>query len=280
MPELPEVEVCRVQLWQWTRGRRIVDVVARDPAVIRDRTSTLPSAALAGGEARLRGIVIGATPEEPRRIGKRIGWTFEGRDDGLLLHLGMTGQWLRRGAGDEPRHAKLALVLDDDAWLWLTDPRRFGYIVPWPAERIEAALRREMGPDALRDPPDAETLRERLRGRRAVKVALMDQRVVAGVGNIHASEALWRTRIHPDTPCEALTGDRIAALAAVLPEQMREFVDRMLADGEHAYVNLGGPNPFDVYDREGEPCPRCATPIAASRHAGRSTFFCPRCQTR
>jgi formamidopyrimidine-DNA glycosylase len=276
MPELPEVEVCRRDLERWTRGRRVVRFTVTDPGAVRSKLSTTPGDALRGGPARLRRLE-GAVSERILRHGKRIGWLFAGREEALLVHLGMTGQWVRRA--DEPPgpHVRLVVEVEDGARLWFEDARRFGCVTPVRAEEVEERLAEGHGPDALLAPPSAEELRRRLKGRRPVKVALMDQAVLAGVGNIHASEACWRAHIHPETPAGALSDEQIARLAAVLPEQLAEFVAQM--DGhEHAYVTQGGDNPFSIYDRAGEPCPRCGGPVAHGVHGGRSTYWCPACQ--
>lgn len=277
MPELPEVEVCRRDLARWTRDRRIVEVEVPDPAVVRARLSTNPADAAPDGGERVRSLLIGASTAALRRHGKRIGWLLADRDEALLLHLGMTGVWRRRPADEPAGRARLVLGLDDGAALVFEDSRRFGCIVPVARDTLDQELRRGMGRDALLDPLDAADLRAALTGRRPVKIALMDQAVLGGIGNIHASEALWRARVDPATPAALVADEAVARLATVIPAQLQEFVDRM--DGhEHVYVTQGGDNPFDVYDREGEPCPRCGAPIARAVHGGRSTFWCAACQ--
>jgi formamidopyrimidine-DNA glycosylase len=118
-----------------------------------------------------------------------------------------------------------------------------------------------------------------LRGRRPVKVALMDQSALAGVGNIYASEALFGARIHPSTPAGDLTEAQADALARQMLAVMQASLERE-QDDEIAYLHSGEAveNPFRVYGHEGEPCPACGAPIAREVHAGRSTFWCPRCQ--
>lgn len=274
MPEAPEVESCRRALLRWTRDAPIRAVRVPDPACLRRVPSTLPSDALPDGAKVAAALFTGARTKDVRRVGKRIGWTFRDRPQGVLVHLGMTGRWMRRR--DESPNAKVRLVLEvGDAELWFEDGRRFGCVVPMPAADLPDALASGQGPDAIDDPPDKELLRALLRGRRPVKIALMDQAVIAGLGNIHSAEVLWRAKVHPEIACDALSDAAIARLAAAIPEQVRRYVDD--AD-EIEYVNLGGPNPFAIYGREGEPCSRCGEGIARIGQGGRSTFFCPRCQ--
>lgn len=267
MPELPEVEFCRRSLARWTAGRRVVHVTVADPRSIRVSRTAAPSAADPEGERRLREVVTEAEPGVPLRHGKRVLWLFG--DRALLLHLGMTGKWSR---SDGPHH-KVALHLDDGGVLWFHDPRLLGGIVPTTRADGPALLREGLGPDALGNPLPP------LRGKRAVKVALLDQALLAGLGNLHAAEALWRAGIHPATPCDAVTTAQHAALERGIAEQLRFAL--ALDDGhdEIQYVeDRGAPNPFPLYGRRGAPCPRCGTPIATFPQAGRTTWWCPTCQ--
>lgn len=268
MPELPEVEFCRRTLARWGAGRRLVAVDVLDPRCIRASTSARPSAGLVDGAARLAAFV-GRTAEEPVRHGKRLLWAFG--DAALLLHLGMTGKWTRRDVATP----KVTLTFEGTGAIHFRDPRLLGGIVPTDVVRGPALLVDGLGPDALRDPFP------RLRGARAVKVALLDQGVVAGLGNLHAAEALWRARLDPRLPCDALDDADHAALAAGVAEQLR-FALALDADGDEiTYVeDVGGPNPFPLYQRGGEPCPRCGAPIERLVQAGRSTWWCPACQAR
>lgn len=263
MPELPEVEFARRLLHRHVR--RVLDVELHDPRIVRASTAARPSAGLPDGAERLRAVFAGR-PEEPLRHGKRIFWAFG--DEALVLHLGMTGRWTRRTGP----HLKLSLQLEDGP-LHYADPRLLGGVVPLPRAQALVAWRAGLGPDAWRDPLP------RLRGKRAVKLALLDQSTVAGLGNLHAAEALWRARLDPRLPCDALDDDDHARLAAGVREQL-EFAFTTLDGDEIAYVeDPGGPNPFPLYDREGEPCPRCGRPIGRFTQGGRSTWWCPACVT-
>lgn len=266
MPELPEVEFCRRSLHRWATGRPVRGVEVHDPRSIRLTRTTRPSQGDPDGADRLAAIVTGALPAEPERRGKRLLWRFG--DHALLLHLGMTGKWTRLPSP----HVKVTLHLDDGP-LRFVDPRLLGGIVPTTAAEGPALLADGLGPDALTPPLP------RLTGRRAVKVALLDQAVVAGLGNLHAAEALWRAGIDPTTPCEALTPAQHRRLDRAVQEQLRFALDLLDADDEIAYVeDAGAPNPFPLYGKAGAPCPRCSTPIAKLVQAGRTTWYCPRCQ--
>jgi formamidopyrimidine-DNA glycosylase len=274
VPELPEVEYCR-QILLRRRGA-LVDVALRDPAVVRPRLSTRPRDADPDGASALCAL-IGARTAAIDRHGKRIGWRFEGQNTALLLHLGMTGQW----SLDVAPAARVVLTFDDGP-VSFVDTRRFGSISVVPATEVDAALRDGHGPDGLLAPPDAATLRRALRGSRAVKVALLDQAVVAGLGNIHAVELLWKARVNPELACARLSDAQISAIAAEIPAHLAaavaETAPERADDAPLRYVNQGGPNVFQVYDRADAPCTRCGAAIVVARHGGRSTYWCPSCQ--
>jgi formamidopyrimidine-DNA glycosylase len=275
MPELPEVEICRRNLERWAGTRALAAVEIRDAGAIRPRLSTRASDADPDGAAKLRALLGRRTTGWDRR-GKRLAWWLG--DRGLLLHLGMTGRWVRRAPGeDPPGAARIGFSLEDGSWLWFVDPRRFGCVVVGEAASIQAQLESGLGPDALDQPPSAEELARRMGRGGALKPRLMEQDRLAGVGNIHAVEALFFARINPWADPASLDAPAWERLAAALPEQLRRAIDLSAAD-ELVYVSEGGDNPFQVYDRAGEPCSRCLTPIAKDRQAGRVTFWCPGCQ--
>lgn len=202
-----------------------------------------------------------------------MGWSFGTR--GLLIHLGMTGAW---GLGEEPRFGRLGMRFDTD-WLWFRDMRRFGCVIPCPTPEIPARLTQGHGPDGLLTPPDGPGLAKRFQTRKPIKVALLDQERISGIGNIHAVEALFRIGLDPATPARDLSEDQWSALARALPEQLAQAI--ALQDGEDfTYITEGGPNVFSVYGREGEACSRCGDEISKTAHAGRATFWCPGCQSR
>jgi len=280
MPELPEVEIARRSLARWAAGRRVEAVRVPDPGAIRTHLSTRPSDALPDGPARLARSLVGARAEVPRRHGKRLGWAFTDPGAAVLAHLGMSGRFVHGDRTGTFRHGRLALDLDDGTTVWFVDPRRFGGFTPIAPERLTEAIAEGLGPDALADRLSADALRERLAGRRAIKVALLDQAKIAGVGNIQAAEVLWRARVHPEARATDLDEDAWERLAAVIPAQLERVVAAE-DDGELRYLQEAWvDNPFEVYGRVDQPCPRCATPIARAVQAGRATFWCPGCQRR
>jgi formamidopyrimidine-DNA glycosylase len=193
---------------------------------------------------------------------------------------------LARDGSARPLHTHLVLALDDGSELRFIDPRRFGLAVPMAAESIRtyrplAAL----GPDPLLE-DCALALRSRRRSRVAIRNVLLDQRVIAGVGNIYANEALFRAGTHPATPARRLADRRIARLAAAIREVLAAAVSAggtTLADG--GFANADGEAGYfavdlSVYGRAGLPCGRCGREIERLMLAGRSAYYCPGCQRR
>jgi formamidopyrimidine-DNA glycosylase len=268
MPELPELEFCGRSLARWTAGRRVVGVEVRDPRSIRASRTSRPTEGLAAGDAAVREVVLTGAPGPLLRHGKRLLWPFGER--ALLLHLGMTGRWTRQS---HP-HTKVSLHLSDGSAVHFADPRLLGGIVPTTLAEGRSLLVEGLGPDALREPLPP------LPGRRPVKVALMDQAVVAGLGNLHAAEALWRAGIDPRLPAESIVAERHAKLADAVRAQLLAGLELLEQDEEIVYVeDAGAPNPFPLYQRGGEPCARCGAPVAKFTQAGRTTWWCPGCQT-
>lgn len=267
MPELPEVEFCRSALLRWSTGQRIVVVDILDPRVVRDRRIDRPSAGSVAAQARLVAIT-GDAPLGIDRRGKRLLWRFQ--RGSLLLHLGMTGRWTRAPSS----FPKVRFTLDGGDRITFHDPRLLGGIVPFSTiDEGQRALSEGLGPDALTDPLPPLT------GKRAIKLVLMDQAVVAGLGNVQAMEALWRAGIHPLRPASELTPAEHERLQGAVAEQLAATI-HLLGDGDEiVYVEEpGAPNPFPLYQRDGEPCLRCRTPIVTFRQAGRGTWLCPSCQ--
>jgi len=277
VPELPEVEIAARNLRRWARGRRLLRVEADRAArrIFRPGTPRAFAAALEGGRVL-----------EVARRAKNLLVTLERRGErtGLLSHLGMTGKWVRREPGDEPPlHSRARLHLRGGAVLHYDDPRLFGRLRVVPGARFDE-LRElaALGPDPLADGIDGSRLAALLsRTGRAVKVALLDQRILPGVGNIHASEALFLARIDPRRPARSLSRREVERLGrAVLTSFRRTLREE---DGpEVTYLEeAGAENPFSVYAREGESCPRCRSGVLRRIvQAQRSTYYCPRCQNR
>src|SRR6266568_7088127 len=254
MPELPEVEIAARNLREWAVGRRVVRVEADEGArrIFRPERPRAFSKAVAG-------LRIG----EVRRIGKQLLIRLDGRRPGALgvvSHLGMTGKWLRRAAGEAPpSHSRARLALEDGQTLHYRDPRLFGRLRLVPGARFEEVPEvAALGPDPLEDGIDEGRLAEALARRNVpVKVALLDQALLPGVGNILASEALFRARIDPRRKASALSRAEVKRLAGAVLASVNETIAREEGP-EIAYVEEPGTeNPFLVYAREGERCPRC-----------------------
>lgn len=270
MPELPEVETTRRGLEPRVVGRRIREVVVRNPKLRWPVPRDLA--------ARLEGEEVLAV----RRRGKYL--LFDTRKGHLLVHLGMSGR-LTVVPEDRPAkpHDHVDLRLETREALRLNDPRRFGAML-WirgPAE--EHALLSGLGLEPFDPAFTGEALHERARGRRvAVKPFLMNSRVVTGVGNIYASEALFRAGIHPLRPAGRISLARWRTLASAVRRTLSAALDHggttlrdfVSADG----VRGGYQARCAVYGREGKPCPKCRRPVRALRQGQRSTFYCPGCQ--
>ena len=269
MPELPEVETIVNQLRPCLLERRIVAVwigweriVDRPPAEIFCQ--------------RLRG----QTFADARRRGKFLLFPLHGGDT-LLVHLRMTGNLLLQPSSVEPdQHTHAVLTLDDGHCLHYRDVRKLGrlYLVDDPQEVIGG-----LGPEPLAADFDAAALAARLAGRRArIKSLLLDQHILAGLGNIYADEALFRAGIHPLRPGHSLTVAEIARLHTAIRAVLSEAIAARGSTLRDYRSAEGQPGRFQerlrVFRREGEPCPRCRTPLARIRVGGRSTYFCPRCQ--
>jgi formamidopyrimidine-DNA glycosylase len=272
MPELPEVEFARRCWARWADGKTVLGVQAQAGRVLRPRS---PRALQA-----LRGATFFAFA----RTGKNLLIRARGaREWGLWSHLGMTGKWVRRAQGQEPpRFARVRIDLDDGKSLYYCDMRLFGRLQLVPGGRFEAiAELKGLGPDPLNDGVDVERLLAKLQGTKLpVKVALLDQRVLAGVGNIQAVEALYRAGIDPRRPAKSLDRAEAKKLAAgiraSIEAALADFEEEVGDDSDIAYVEEGAPNPFGVYDRAGERCRRCKKgTITRIVQAGRSTYFCP-----
>src|SRR5258705_14009942 len=269
MPELPEVEIASRQLRSWLDGRRIVAARAERSRVIRGQT-----------QSRFGGLV-GHRLTGIERIGKWMLLSFD-RGEGLISHLGMTGKWIRRAAADpRPAHVRASLTLDDGNAVDYRDMRLFGRLVRGRTEQLRGwPGLRVLGPDPLRG-IDVDRLHSVLaRTRRTMKEALMDQRTLAGLGNIQVSESLYRARIDPQRPALSMTREETERLADAISDSLRATLREEDSPEPITYVEEGGENVFLAYDREAQPCTTCSTPIRRIVQGGRSTFYCPFCQPR
>ncbi len=281
MPELPEVEVVRRGLARHTAGRRIVEVEVLSPRAVRRHTG-----GAADFSARLRGARLG----EPRRRGKYL-WVpldaGQGEDDALLAHLGMSGQLLvQPHEAPTEKHLRVRLTLDDGLDLRFVDQRTFGGLSVSEGGAELPAEVTHIGLDPLDPRYDPATVYPRLHRRRTgIKRALLDQTLVSGVGNIYADEALWLARLHYARPTETLRRAEVTRLLAAVHDVMLAALGEGGTSFDALYVDVDGASGyFDrslaVYGREGEPCPRCGTPVRRDPFMNRSSYTCPRCQPR
>jgi formamidopyrimidine-DNA glycosylase len=275
MPELPEVELARRCLQKWASKRRVTAATAARSRVIRPGPRALEplrDATFFRFERRGKNLLLTA------RKGAQL--------HGLWSHLGMTGKWLRRPvAAEAPRFARASLTMSGGSVLYYCDMRLFGRLQLVPGARFEDIPElRALGPDPLTDGVDVPRLRQRLAALRApIKVALLDQRLLAGVGNIQASESLYRAGIDPRRRASDLDDKEVRRLATGIRRSIAATLARFERDvgceEDMAYVEEGAPNPFAVYDRAGETCRRCRRAVIVRIvQAGRATYFCPHCQ--
>jgi formamidopyrimidine-DNA glycosylase len=273
VPELPEVETVRRRLAPVLEGRELAHVEIADGRLTRPHDPVEVA-------RELQGERVAAVD----RRGKYLIVRFEsGR--ALLVHLRMTGSFLHTREGELPAdpHRRAVATLDDGSDVAYRDVRRFGTWLLLEPEEVDTYVDARVGREPLAEAYRAKHLAERLDGRRApVKAAILDQRTVAGVGNIYADEALWRARIHPLTPAAELEPEEVKALYKGIREALRLGIRRQgstlrdyrLPDGAEG----GAQHEFKVYGRGGDPCERCGTPIDKIRVAGRGTWYCPSCQ--
>jgi formamidopyrimidine-DNA glycosylase len=273
VPELPEVETIRRQVAPVVEGRRLQTLEITDP---RWCAPLAPQA--------VRDAVEGRTIERLGRRGKYLVWGLED-EVFLLVHLRMTGTLLIDPPVGTP-YSRVRFVLDDGRELRFCDPRRFGtgeLALGRPA--LDAFFAQRLGVEPLGEELTGKALRAMARGRRApVKAFLLDQRHIAGVGNIYADEALFRARIHPLRPVGTLTLAQCEALAAAIKEALNAGLDAggaTIDDFRHADGVQGAfQNDFQIHLRRGEPCFACGGEVIKLVAAGRGTYVCETCQPR
>lgn len=269
MPELPEVEVTRRQLAPMLVGRRIARVV-----------TSRPSYFFLSAPALLRRRLPGRTVVGLERVGKYL---LAGLDSGerLLLHLGMTGEIVREGAFPLDGHTHLQLHFDDGRpGVVFRDERKFGKVQLLGAGEDSTRVLR-LGPDALE--ADAHHLHAATRGRRvAIKTLLLDQAVLAGVGNIYADEALFLAGVRPTRRASGMKRAESSAIAAALRQVLRRAIEAGGSSISDFVQPEGGDGGYQherhVYAREGEACGRCGTAIRRKVLGARSSHYCPSCQ--
>jgi formamidopyrimidine-DNA glycosylase len=265
MPELPDVEMTRRDLKRWLAGAIVTAADTEDARLSR------PASPRAFAQA-----VVARTFERVERRGK---WLRLGLDDGskVFSHLGMTGGWVRVAIGAPAvrfERARIDVVLRGRSFsVRYVDARRFGRLL---ALREDIADWTALGPDPFADGIDLGRFSDALaKGRRAVKEIVMDQRVLAGVGNILATEGLWIARIDPRSPGNALL---LPADAGAIARGLQRAIARELADRKR--YGDGRADAFFVYGRAGRACPRCGTRLSSVVLGGRTTVFCRGCQVR
>lgn len=274
MPELPEVETVRRQLAERVAGRRIV---ALD---VHDEKFTSPASPDA-----LAAQVLGRRIEAVARRGKYLLLELHS-GSALALHLRMTGRlhWSDGEPDPGERFVRAVVRLDDGATLAFSDMRRFGraWIVP-PGPAGDEYWRGRVGVEPLEDGFTAEALADLLRGRRGpVKAVLLNQAVVAGLGNIYADEALFQAGVHPERPAGALSAAEVARLRDAIVDRLRAAVDAGGASIDSYRDMLGRYGTMQellrVHLHRGDACPRCGDTVTKTRVAQRGTYLCPTCQ--
>ncbi len=258
MPELPEVEGAARFLHAHVSGRILRAMTWLHPSLVRLADPRIPT-------------LIGQRAVAVTRVAKWQEVHFSG-GAALIVHFRMTGDWAVTTSPTAPAFARAHFVFSGGCHIWLIDPRVLARVTLRNAGDPPSAVR--VGPDALDPLLDGRQLRARFASRRApIKQVLLDQSVIAGVGNIYAAEALWHARIDPETPAQQLSLARVTRLITGIRWTMGLAFEQM---GRHQYGEAT--DRFVVYDREGSPCQRCGTRIARITQGQRSTYFCRRCQ--
>lgn len=269
MPELPEVEHARRTLESWLGGARLESIKVHDARILDEGAS-------------VRGVARALTGREVRAVERRGKWLRLVLDEGLVFsHLGMTGKWVLASEDDKTvRFEKIRLEVKKGRArrsVRYLDPRLFGRFV---ASKKDLAAWTALGPDPVHDGIDPGVLHAALLGRRlAIKPTLLDQTVLAGVGNIYATEALFFARIDPRRAARELSRAETKTLARALEKVFATSLALLEGEDSITYVEEpGAENPFTIYGREGTPCPRCKRPLGKMVLGGRGTVFCAHCQ--
>jgi formamidopyrimidine-DNA glycosylase len=289
MPELPEVETVRIGLHQFLIGKRV-------KAVDFDWPKGFPNAA-----SDVQEFLVGAHIQDVRRRAKVLLIDLD-TTYSLVIHLKMTGQLVYRGdherfgaghpndslVGNLPdKSTRVTFDFADGSQLFFNDQRKFGWVRLMPTVEVEHLdFFQKVGPEPLADTFTAKDFITRIRHRTksAIKAVLLDQTVIAGVGNIYADESLWGAKIHPETKVADLTDSQLEMLFAALQDVLRLSIEKG-GSTDRNYVNAEGKRGSyltfaNVFRREGKLCPRCGTTILKIRAAGRGTHICPSCQIK
>lgn len=286
MPELPEVEVVRRGLQAHVVGKTITAVRVHHPRAVRRHDA---------GPADLTARLLGARISGTDRRGKYL-WLLldtqdqapgQGSDTALVVHLGMSGQMLL-GAVPRADHVRISALLDDGTVLSFADQRTFGGWLLADLVTVDGSVVPVPVAHLARDPLDprfdAHAVVEVLRRKHSeLKRQLLDQRVVSGIGNIYADEALWRAKVHGARIAATLSRPRLAAVLDAAADVMRDALAKGGTSFDSLYVNVNGESGYfdrslDAYGREGESCRRCGAVMRREKFMNRSSFYCPRCQ--
>lgn len=280
MPELPEVETVRRGLLPVLEGKKFLRVEQRRP----DLRFPFP----VRFSERLEGNTV-------RRLGRAAKFLTAELSSGemLVMHLGMSGRFTINGGpmasfahdtGGDPKHDHAVFHIEGGITVTYNDPRRFGFMELWPVGTFGDYPRlKSLGPEPLSNAFNADYLSAALAGKQTpIKTALLDQAIVAGLGNIYVCEALFRSGISPRRKASSVPGARAerlapainAVIAAAIDAGGSSISDFAATDGALGYFQ----HSFDVYDREGAPCKTCSTPIKRITQSGRSSFYCTTCQ--
>ena len=272
MPELPEVEHARRSLSRWLGASDIVRATVSDLRILKPRLSA------AVVDKALRGRRV-------KKIERRGKWLrivlvpAAKKPTFLYSHLGMTGKWVLAPSPEAVRFEKLRLVVEKTGCtrnVCYLDPRLFGRLFLASEDPPEWT---SLGPDPLHDGIDVDQLAAKLARRSApIKPTLLDQTVLAGVGNIQATEALFDALIDPRRPAHSLGKKEVTAVARGIEKSIARTLLAQKGPLITYVEEVGAENPFIVYERGGEPCPRCGRPLRKIFLAGRGTVFCPHCQ--
>jgi formamidopyrimidine-DNA glycosylase len=291
MPELPEVEVVRRGLAAYVVGKSITAVRVHHPRAVRRHVE---------GPADLTARLLDNTITGTGRRGKYL-WLTLRSGEALVVHLGMSGQMLlgapegsSEATGESPtpksEHLRVATLLDDGTALSFVDQRTFG---GWMLAELVTVDGTEVPvpvAHVARDPLDplfdtAAVVKVLRRKHSEIKRQLLDQKVVSGIGNIYADEALWRAKVNGARIAESLTKPTLKAILDHAADVMRDALGQGGTSFDSLYVNVNGESGYfdrslDAYGREGEPCRRCGAVMRRDKFMNRSSFYCPRCQPR
>lgn len=269
MPELPEVETIRAEIAPYILGRHIKNLEIYWPSVTRTQSS--------------QDLILGTLGKQIIRVRRRGKYLIlELNSQGIiLLHLGMSGS-LTLGAitGSAPKYARAAIILDDGTTILFCDPRKFGSMM---FLDDTSALEAKLGPEPLESSFTPARLASILQRRRApIKAVLVDQSLIAGIGNMYADEALFLARIHPLRRADSLTSSEISSLHQAIQRALRAGIDAKGATVSNYRRPDGSTGraqeEFRVAHRKGKTCPRCGAIITRTMIRGRGSYFCPGCQ--